>query len=142
MSLKTESIDLETSEGPKTFEVTQLTVLRATKMLTRLGRLLGPSLKDMKGGTDAEALKMLGAAAIGDLLARLEETEVERLLLDLLETTTVDGAPVKKQLDLLFAGSLVEMFKLAAFALQVNFGDFFAALADLTRAKPASASKL
>lgn len=144
MALKTESTEIETSEGTKTFEVTQLTAIRSVRMLTRIGNLLGPALKEMKGAApdlaQPDALKMLGAAAIGDLLSRLNENDVEKLLRDLFETVTVEGAPVKSQLDMLFAGNVAGMFKLAAFCLQVNFGDFFSALGGLVKqAKPASA---
>ena len=140
MALKTEPITLETSEGPREFEVTQFTCMRSVRMMTRLGKMLGPALEKLKGaaaGDQGDAL-----AAIGDLLQTLEEVAVEKLILDLLEVVTIDGTPLRPQLDMLFAGKLASLFKLAAFVVQVNYSDFFGALGDLAKLGPkASALK-
>ncbi len=141
---------METKEktiGNHTFKVTQLPASKARKLLIRLFKVSGPSLgkvlEGLKGKDGKASLNDLNLEKISEGIALLAtnvfEDDFEYVVAALLEgeriSYHVDGKwPVLtlESSDNLFAGKLDQMFKLIAFALEVNFSSFFAGSGGLT----------
>jgi hypothetical protein len=113
------------------YQCTQFSASKGLKMLHRLGKILGPSLSSL-AGMNSENLQadMLGSA-IGSLFANCSEAEFETTVKELLTTTTIDGRAINFDLD--FAGDLGSLFKLLAFVLKVQYGNFFDGLPGIKR---------
>jgi hypothetical protein len=132
---KTRSIQL----NGHTFNVTQLPAMRALKLFQRLGKTAGPALAHGLASAatmvNDEEPDLSGlAVAVGMLFDRLSESEVEGLTRELLASATYDGSSmVMSNFDALFQGELPSLFKLLAFALEVNFGNFKDVLTGLVR---------
>ncbi|KKN75988.1 hypothetical protein LCGC14_0375450 [marine sediment metagenome] len=139
----------ETVIGNHTFKVSQLPASKARKLLVRLFKVAGPSLgkvlESLKGKNGKTGLNDLNLGKISEGLALLAnnvfEDDFEYVVNALLEGERiiyhVDGKwPVLslETSDILFAGKLDQMFKLIAFALEVNFSSFFAGSGGLTNA--------
>lgn len=128
------------------FTVQMLPAMRATLMVVRLGKLLGvPLLKSLSGvqaGGKGASLKNLDvgqlAQGVDELFGRLSEAEVEELFKIFFETALVkkEGKefPLLPNFDSALMGKPFTAFKALKFALEVNFGDFFAALPGLLAA--------
>jgi hypothetical protein len=115
-------------EGVGDVSVQQLPAMRAVKLSRRLIQIAAPAvaaLKDLSLSADASVL----GDAIAGALAEFSEKDLEALIKDLLETATVeqDGklAKVMPLFDSLFGGKIFTLYKVLAFALEVNFADFF-----------------
>jgi len=111
-------------------KTTQLPALRSFRLLARLGKLMGPALGSLKG------IKLKSdVASLVPALMRLSETldpdEIESLASQVLEGTLVvshgRAVPLQSvdQINGVCAGDLMLLFKLMAFAVEVNFRDFF-----------------
>jgi hypothetical protein len=145
--------------GGRDYTVSQLPAMKAVKVLHRIGKALGPALARAfaaLGGKNAGAnlleIDLSGidagefAEAIAGLFRDLPEAELEKLIRDLLETCTVTDEEGKtgllmKTFDVSMQGRMQDLFALLAFAFEVNFGNFSAALAAFVpkrRAAPAS----
>lgn len=143
--LKSETKDID----GLTFEVTQLSGFKALKMFRKLGSALGPALGELAQGfgekvdIDAplEMRRMLPAlgAAIPKLFSNVSEADLESITRGLLETTLVlnpengKTSQLLPQFDVLMQGKVGTVFKLLAFAIQVNFGSFFSVAAEFAR---------
>lgn len=126
--------------GGRRVLVAQLPASRALKLLRRLGHVLGPALAKAAGaskGTLSIAALDVGSLsdAITVLFDRLTEPELDHLMRELLSTAQVmvDGKWVQlsagsgpQPYDVTFAGDLAGLFATLGFAIEVNFGDFFA----------------
>lgn len=129
--IKNRSITLPTSDVPEgeVFTVSQLPAMRSVRLLTRLGKVLGPAASELgralattKGETpQVEAL----APALGALFSQLEPDTVEQLLRELFATTKVGATDLMPVFDMKMAGQFNSIWKLAATALEVQFGNFF-----------------
>ena len=113
-------------EGVGDVSVQQLPAMRAVKLSRRLIQVAAPAVAALKDLTaDASVL----GDAIAGALAEFSEKDLEALIKDLLETATVeqDGklAKVMPLFDSLFGGKIFTLYKVLAFALEVNFADFF-----------------
>lgn len=119
-----------------TYTLTPLPAWHALEVLQGLLKVAGPLIGGAAAGGDAGA-KSFGAAF------QTNPAEVAALLRRLLEPAQYAGArgpePLLPVFDVHFQGRLLSMFKLAAFAVEVNFGDFFA---ELRRRAPAALSKI
>jgi hypothetical protein len=118
----------------KKFTLSPLPAMRQYKLMTRLGKVAGPALRELRElklgeigkGTDPgklEAGPFLGAAAA--LFEHLEADEAEAILRELLTGALVEGAPLLKVFDLELQGEMGTVLRLLAAALEVNFGSFF-----------------
>ena len=146
---------IETKEktiGDHAYQVTQLPASKARKLLTRLFKVAGPSVgkaleglgktlkqtvaskKEGEGLTinlrDLDLSKLSDAVTL--LAQNVFEEDFEYVVAALLEgervRVQIDGKwPVLtlESSDMLFAGKLDQMFRLIAFALEVNFAGFF-----------------
>jgi len=119
--------------GKTTYRVRQLGASKGARLLTRLYKLLGPSLADLLRGVGAGLGDMpvyMLADALKTLAERLPDGELETLIDDLAPTTEItrDGGAhwlqLKNEKELHFAGNYREMFMWLGFALEVNFSSF------------------
>lgn len=120
---------------------TQLPALRSFRLLTRLGKLMGPAIGRLKGvGLKSDMSALL--PALMSLFDNLEPDDVDSLTLQILEGTVVEvgGRPTvlssTEGVNRVFGGRLFLMFKVMVFAIEVNFRDFFRELT------PASAQRV
>jgi len=110
----------QTINGTK-FKVTQLGFADGMELLTRLGRLIGPSLKDSHHQSSPTAM-------IGDIISRLSFSELFHAIELLAKHTRIEREPgrwpvLEPEVDL--AGRYDLATRWLAFALEVNYGDFF-----------------
>ena len=113
------------------YEVRMLSATRATKLLVKLGKMLGPAFVEIakgEGGLDREIDGALFAGAVSALFASADPDEVDAILKELAEVTLADGKGLRPIYDIHFAGKIGRLMKWAAFALQVQYEDFFGAL--------------
>jgi hypothetical protein len=106
-----------------TFKVTQLGFAEGMELLTTLGRIIGPAISDPKKVSSS-------AAIIGDIISRLSFAELFSITDKLAKTTRIEREPgrwpvLEPEVDL--AGNYDLTLRWLKFALEVNFGDFFAA---------------
>ncbi len=115
------------------FTVTQMPAMRSQRVFQRLASAIGPAIAAALRDAPAGDAILEGDVRIGDavkqLFDRLTIPELEAIEKELLETATVvqDGqtARVLAIADELLAGRLSTLFKLVAFAIEVNYRDFF-----------------
>jgi hypothetical protein len=132
---------LEKTIGGHTYRVSQLGAKSGRIMLLRLIKLVGSGAAagiSSLGSGAAKSIEDLIARGSGDaineLLHRLDEGEVSSILDELAKHTSVvivEGKESREPLlsdvfDIHFAGAYDEMLAWARFALEVNFGSFFA----------------
>ena len=116
-------------------KTTQLPALRSFTLFTKLGRIISPALEQAADLFSGKSLATMEVSAIAPALAALFEQlkpdETKDLVHDILENTVVvlDG----KLYDLssddvinhVFTGRFRAMLSTMAFALEVNYSDFF-----------------
>src|SRR5262245_59034150 len=105
------------------FKVTQLGFADGMELLTTLGRIIGPALSDPKRTASP-------AAMIGDIIGRLSFAEIAAITDKLAKSTRIEREPgrwpvLEPEVDL--AGNYDLTLRWLKFALEVNYGDFFAA---------------
>ena len=103
------------------FKVTQLGFADGIELLTMLGRIIGPAISDSKKAASP-------AAMIGDIIGRLSFTEIFSITEKLAKSTRIEREPgrwpvLEPEVDL--AGRYDLATRWLAFALEVNYGDFF-----------------
>lgn len=129
MARATQSQDIDGT----VFAVTQLPAMRSMRLMHRLAKAVGPAMLKAVGGK-AVSLKELDLASVGDAAQMVFETfsenDFEALIRELLEGATVDHEgrtiPLMPVFDLVLAGKVGTILKLLKFALEVNYGSFFA----------------
>ncbi len=119
----------------------QMPPKRSLKLMTRIIRIIGAPLGAAFNGIKA------GGADIGSVMDsdidvsmivaalcdRLDENEVEAIVDELLcQVLHAGRGEVSKQFDVIFAGRLPHLFKVLAQAVKVEYGDFLAAMPDLS----------
>lgn len=129
--IKTES---KTIEGT-TYDVSQLDASTGSKMLVRLGKLIGPVLIELAKGNEAD----LGAA-----LANISDADLDIINDTFAKATVVhlggDQAPqLSRVFATHFAGNYGAMFEWLKFSVEVNYGNFLGGV--LAKMKLASAAK-
>jgi len=129
MSLQVET---KTIEGLQV-RTQQLPALRSFRLFNKLGKILAPVLTrvaDLKISEDMEIGEL--APALGELFAHIDPGESDTLAKEILAMTSVvyenknfelanEGA-----IDTIFTGRFKAFLMTMAFALQVNYQDFFA----------------
>lgn len=129
MARKTETIELETSEGACEISVTQLDGNRGGQLGIKLAQLLGPPIVSLVGAMEgSDMAKAMEAAQL--LLSKVTPEEFERI-----KTEVLRGAQARyggefrdvdsKFIGEAFAGHPGSLYKLVGFALKVNFQSFF-----------------
>ena len=124
------------------FEVTQFGAMKGFALLARLTKTIGPAFSVLSAA-DKDADIMTLAPAIASALKNLDDEAAVQLAADVLRGTLAtmkDGTPVRldnpTNIDLVFMGKLTTMFKVLAFAVGVNYGDFFAGGVDAPAPAP------
>lgn len=119
---KQESQNLSDDEGTVMVTCTQHAGIPAMRLLARLGKLVGPA---------AGALGNLATLAAA-IIERLDEDSVESLICQVLSESQVAvvGVGVKAlnsaaNINDVFSGRLLLLSRTLAFALEVNYGDFW-----------------
>jgi hypothetical protein len=158
--IKTEE---KTIDGVR-YQVTQFPAMEALRVQTQLLKVAGPALaaifSGVRSGDGAKAKMEFSpiflAAALEKLSDKLNEDELERLVLRLLAGARImeqnggpfDGPNGRVLFNMHFAGKLATLWKVIAFVLEVNYQDFFDGLkvaatgAILTDAAAATATLL
>lgn len=133
-----------------TYKMYPLSPFKSSKILTRilklvgrpLGKLIGESQKGGKGGLmDADVNPEIIGLALEALTERMEESEIEKLMKDLLPldliTFSEEGGEkftkiinIENHLNKRDKG-LMHLFKLVKFSLEVNYSDFLGEIAEL-----------
>ncbi len=116
--------EFESAKGRVFITVQQLDGMKGSAMFLRLTKRFAPLLADAKSKSKAEL--------IGDLVGALDVAEFESVTRDLLKGRCLAKFPEADLVDSnagdnlgsIFQGHPFEVFKLVAFALEVNFGDF------------------
>lgn len=118
-----------------TYSVTQFPARHAFMLKARLAKLLGPALAEILAslnGVSKESILSADidlsaiSAALNKLLGAVDEQSTMDLILKLLSCTRMDGKEITEQLfDIEFAGNLSDVYKVLAFVIEVNYGDFF-----------------
>jgi hypothetical protein len=133
-----------------TYRVMMIGAKRSLRMLAQLGKMLAPALaKAAEGGSlksimgaDLSQIDLSGMAQM--LVDRLDEDALVRIVEDLAAVTTFsdhgkDWPNLGAAYDIHFAGRLASLAKWLAFALEVQFGDFFGVLGSLAKSGAAQA---
>lgn len=115
----------------RTYSVVPLPTGKGLAVMTRLGKVAGPSLgllPSLKSNAD-----VLGE--IGKVLERLEGNDLEWITRELALDAQVSNAhgvvPLQPIYDVHFAGDYFALFGFARFAIEVNFGPLFSGLKGL-----------
>jgi len=129
--------------GKTRYRVRQLGASKGMRLLTRLYKLLGPSLADLLRGAGSGLADMpttILADALRSLSDRLPDGELDALVDELSATTEIthdNGAhwlQLRTEKEHHFAGNYRELFAWLGFALEVNFSTFLVGSADLRSA--------
>lgn len=127
MALKTETRDID----GLTVTSTQLPAMRSFALMARLGKVIAPALGMVEGVSLTSGIGAL-APALAQLFAQLDGAEAESLAREVLASTSVvvDGRRLElsrtEMINLAFEGRIKTMLATLKFALEVNYGDFFA----------------
>jgi len=114
--------------------VTQFPARFGFKMQAKLVKIFGPVIGVLLGGTEGDTDKILDsnldaeklAGAIAKLFDSVDENEALALVLQLMQTTRINGQEVNEtSFDSLFPGKYQTMYKVLGFVLEVNYGSFF-----------------
>lgn len=111
-----------------------LSASAGTKLLVKLGRMLGPAFAQVatgEGGMDREIDGALFMGAVSALFASADPDEVDAVLKELASVTLADGKALRPIYDIHFSGKIGRLMKWAGFALRVQYEDFSAALASV-----------
>lgn len=117
--------------GGVVYRVQQHPARRALRLQARIGKVAGALLSSVSGG------KGLAEVDVGSLVERVFDTlspdDFEKLAEDLFACTQIvepSGAlvPLWPVFDTRMQGRTMDVYKLGAFVLEVNFRDFFDAL--------------
>jgi hypothetical protein len=136
---------LEVKIDGEQYTFCQLPPKRSLKLMTRIIRIvgapLGAAFNGIKNsGADIQAVMTSDidlSVIVAALCDRLEENEVEAIVDELLSQVLHAGqGEVSRKFDVLFAGRLPHLFKVLAQALKVEYGDFLAAVPDLSAFLP------
>ncbi len=116
--------------GDRAFITSPLPADKALRVLTRLTKLVGETVLQIASNGSA-ALDNVGEEvftfAVQTLVERLDEEEVNKTVVQLLTGMRCQGheEDVSKIWPSLFAGSIMDLFKVLQYSLEINYSDFF-----------------
>lgn len=129
MPLKTDKRTI----GDYEVTVTQMPAMRALSLLPRLGKALAPALSQLTStGVDIREADVI--PALSTLFSSLTPEEAQALVREVNAGTSVmvDGRARDLNNDAainsVFGGDIASLLKVTAFAMEVNFSDFLAAM--------------
>ena len=108
------------------FVITHWGPMKAMKNMPKIGKIVAVPLGAIGGSIISGGQNMAEVlpTALAYLFQELDDNSIEELFKILFEDITVDGVD-KLNPDVVFAGHLLEMIKLAGKVLEVNYGCFF-----------------
>jgi hypothetical protein len=117
----------------RTVKITEFAARRKLLLQVKLVKLVGPAIGAAAGGARGSGLldSKIGPEAIGAAVQKLADAmdpqSFFQLAMELLQDTWVDGKDIKTDaaFDAAFEHSLVFLYKVLGFSLEVNFSDFF-----------------
>jgi hypothetical protein len=123
----------ERTIGEHVYRVTMLPVGRWLELQTLVLRIAGPALAEALASAKGASIMDLQVEGLGGALHRLSQSatasEQEKLLTMLGEATTVEGKPLTwARQGMWWARRMRDLAPFVAFALEVEFADFFAGL--------------
>lgn len=108
------------------YTVTQLPARRALRLKTRLVKMFGASFSAFISAMSDPNSTITMSQIIELLTPRLDESEFESLMMQMLIGVRKEGMELNEGLiDVEFAGDLDSMFKVVWFVVEVNFANFF-----------------
>lgn len=133
--------------GDHTYEIKPLATSAMLKLMTRLARLLGPSVGALQNPSDLASFASVGRI-LAELSERFEEADVLSVCAVLAAQTMIVeddkklhlGGERGAQWETHFAGDPVGLFRWLGAAMEVNFGPLVAWLAEASKAKAVSAA--
>lgn len=119
-----------------TYSVTPFNGREALKIKAILARMLGPFLGNALGGDPSKGIMDQSidiSKAVNALVDRLDENDVERLVMRLLAQTRRNGKEVGNSavFDEVYAANLSELYQALWRVLEANYGDFLALAGDI-----------
>ncbi len=128
--------------GDKEYSVAPLPARRGIRLFVKWGGMLGPSMaklsdpKIRKADTTSDAF----SAVLAGLFGNLEDGPLESALDELMATVSECDKPfTPERYNVEFAGNLLGLCKVVAFALEAQFGDFWKAFATMGAAEAKAA---
>lgn len=119
--------------GKHTFKVDQLNATRAVSLMFRLGNVAGGAMAKLAKAAaapgDPDEKRDAILTAVGEALSQTNPETAQGLLVDLCACAQVQmpqGHYEPVVFDAVFEGEPLKSLELAAYVVQVNFGDFFA----------------
>lgn len=113
------------SIGGAVWTVSQFPATEGLAILTRLLKLVGPALESVARG---EGTTLEIGSFVAGLVGQLDEADTVGLIKRLLKDTRKDGREVLPTFDTEFMGNYFTLLTVIGFVLEVNYGDFFAAM--------------
>lgn len=109
------------------FVITHWSPTKVMKNLPKIGRYIAVPMATISGAimSGGQNLSEAFPTAILYLFEQMEEDDIEKLFSIILDDVQVDGMAGKVDIDKLFQGHMVELIKLIAKVLEVNYGCFF-----------------
>jgi hypothetical protein len=108
-----------------TILVTQYPGRKALTYKARIVKLMGSSIARLFSEGKQFSFDTF-TPAVDELLEKLYPEDFTAFVLDLLQSTRIDGKEISSQVfDMEFAGDLPLMYKILWFTLEVNYGSFF-----------------
>ncbi len=128
----------------KQYTVAPLPARRGIRLFVKWGAMLGSSMgklgdpKIAKADTNSAVFSSL----LADLFSHLDDGPLDVALDELMATVSENDVPyTPERYNVEFAGNLVGLCKVVAFALEAQFGDFWKAFAAMGGDKPVKATK-
>ena len=130
------------------FTIVPLDPFKANRLLLDLGEALGFAGGELKFGNIQKGVLNANvdggsvARSIGELCHRIPRERFEKMVKDIGVLTTVKGHGLldkQAKIDELFRGRLWTLYKWIAFALEVNYQDFFDGIISVTGVDPQKA---
>lgn len=121
--------------GKDTFRVAKMGARASQRLLLRIGKLLGPGIETFATAVASTDRERSAIQAIGGMLAKASPEEADALLVDLCSEAqiNVQGTSAGQYEPVVFDHhldhDLIQAWQVAGFVLEVNFRDFFGALA-------------
>lgn len=128
----------------KEYQFGLLNPFKASRLLTKLTKIVGPALGSMSKGGDVKSIMDMDLSGVmEDLCSRLDEDELESIMITLFEQVLCEGDKMTQAfVETEFKGSVSTLYKVVFAALEVQFGDFFVGKGVLASLKKKAASHL
>jgi len=129
------------------YTVTQFPARVGTRLKFKLAKKLLPGLSTTKLNLDSDVNIQVILSWIGGALDNMDPDEAVNLIMEMLASTRrgthsgQGGVEITPEIfDLEYAGKYLELYKVLAYVLEVNYGDFFGGVRSIIQNKLATVS--